>query len=423
MPPFSLHKLLSMNFKLKRQTILFLAFLTLSLGLMQVLTPLFLRTLIDGIIPSKDGLAIAHVLIIIGLNELLLVLGNSQLNRELDALEKIKIHELRKWMIEEAGKIKTKLLNPEAFYQSWSHDSRRLTYKKVKNPWYRIKDFVILTLLSFICLNISYLAGILIILISAITFAMVIGFVDRRGMGSKKLYSLADQEKKLFDDYLTPDQSLHSRVAKMPPLLAIAQEINDLQFDLSRERTAYQDINNAIRFMMMFTILGIGGYLYASDKLSMGSLWALLITMYRITPPIQSLVRWILQSSQDENLEERILDNMKTKEVFKKPSYYNRMVKMIETVLYAPAVKIVSVDSAIHEAELLDALELWKSYYSKKDQIEIISEWPKEMKSGIIYFILASPQSPFPQNCLVFTQQHHLPPLNEAGPEILTLNP
>ena len=70
-----------MNFKLKRQTILYLAFLTLSLGLMQVLTPLFLRTLIDGIIPSKDGLAIAHVLIIIGLNELLLVLGNSQLNR------------------------------------------------------------------------------------------------------------------------------------------------------------------------------------------------------------------------------------------------------------------------------------------------------------------------------------------------------
>jgi ABC-type multidrug transport system fused ATPase/permease subunit len=412
-----------MNFKIKKQTILYLALLTLCLGLMQVLTPLFLRTLIDGIIPSKDGMAIAHVLIIIGINELLLVLGNSQLNRELDALEKTKIHELRKWMIEEAGKIKSKLINPEAFYQSWSNDGRRLVYKKVKNPWYRIKDFVILTLLSFICLNISYLAGILIIIISVITFSIVIHYVDRRGMGSKKLYSLTDQEKKLFDDYLSPDQSIQTRIAKMTPLLAIAQEINDLQYEMSQERTAYQDINNGIRFIMMFTILGIGGYLYASDKLSMGSLWALLITMYRITPPIQSLIRWILQSSQDENLEERILDNMKTKDVFKKPSYYNRMVKIIETVLHAPTVKIVSVHSEINEAELLDALELWKSYYSKKDQIVISSDWPKQIQPGVIYFILASPQTPFPQNCLVFTKQTNLPPMNEAVPEILTLNP
>jgi ABC-type bacteriocin/lantibiotic exporter with double-glycine peptidase domain len=411
-----------MNFKIQKIQFLYLASLTLAIGIMQVMTPIFLRTLIDGVLPSKDGLAIAHVLMIIGMNELLLVAGNSLLNRELDLIEDLKIQELRKWMILEVSKLTSKLVNPSAFYQSWSVDSRRLVFKKVKNIWFRVKDFIVLSLLSFICMNISFLAGILIIGISTLTFIIVSHYSQRQGAGAKQLHALSVKEKMMFDEFIDSTQSLQLKTMKIDPLLMVVTEMDEIQSNFSKERTRYQDINNAVRFVMMFSILGIGGQLFATDKLSMGSLWALLITMYRITPPLQSLVKWILQTKGDENLEERILDNMKAKEGFKKPAYYNRMVKILEKAIKTPSRIIVQTESTIKNSELLDALELWRSFYSKKQEVEICHEWPLEIKSGILYMMVSEPKLPLPESCVVFTDQKKLASEIEASAEILTLS-
>jgi len=388
---------------------------------MQVLTPLFLRTLIDGVLPSKDGLAIAHVLLIIGVNELFLVLGNALLNRQLDVLENLKVQEIRDWMIHEMTKLSSKVKNAEAFYQSWSNESRRLANKKMKNPWYRIKDFIILLLLSVICLNISYLAGFLVLGISAITFILVTVYQTRQGSDFKQLHQLAPREKKLFDDVVTHDQSLQLKEAKIQALLEIGQEMNELQFNISKERTRYQDINNSIRFIMMFSILGVGGYLFATGKLSMGSLWALLITMYRITPPLQSLIRWILQAKSDENLEDRISENMKTKEGFQKPAYYNRLVKILDKAIKKPGKRIVVIDASIEEGTLLDSLELWRSFYSKKDQVEILDGWPEDTSEEKLFLLVTEPQEGLPPSSVIFTRKNTLAS-NDTSAEILNLN-
>lgn len=379
---------------------------------MQVLTPILLRTLIDGIFPSKDGSAIAAVLIIIGLNELFLLLGNSLLNRELDKLENQRVQDIRKWMMEQIGKFSVQLRGPEEFYESWKNESRRLAYRNVKNIWYRAKDFIILILLSFICLNISYLAGGLVLIIALLSFAMVFVFKDRQGADFKLLNQIGPQEKEIFNQLINPDQPLKNKELTIATLMELGHQTDELQFRITQQRTLNQDLNNGIRFVLMFSILGVGGYLFATEKLSMGSLWALLITMYRITPSLQGTIRWILQSNSDENLEERILNNMKTKEGFQKPAYYNRLVKVLNKAIKSPGKRLVLVDPSIEDSSLLDSLELWKSFYSKKDSVVISRQWPESPRDEkFMYLLVTHPLPDLPASCVIFTREN-APDLN-----------
>lgn len=397
-----------MNFKLSFNERFFLGTITGCIGLMQVLTPLYLRTLVDGILPSKDGAAIAWVLIIIGVNEILLVLANSTLNRRLDELEQQYTQSFRTWMLKEVTKLTSALAQPEGFYQSWTQDAKRLVYKKIKNPWFRSKDFVVLFLLSLICLNISFLAGLLIILIAALSLALVKFHQEDQATDTRQLHQLMPQEKNLFDQFIRADLAGKEKLSFELSLLSA--QVNETQHRITQQRTGFQDINNLIRFVMMFSILGVGGYLFASEKLSMGSLWAMLITMYRITPPLQSLVRWILQARADENLEARILENMHSKETFKKPAYYNRLVKLIEKSLKTPARKMIVLDEAIDPEEIRHCLLLWLSFYSAKDKVEVCPEDQFGTDEEKLYLLVGKPKTEGPKSCLVFAHQGDLSP-------------
>lgn len=410
-----------MNFKIHKKEFLFLASLTLAIGFMQVLTPLFLRTLIDGVLPSKDGHAIAVVLLIIASNELLLVVGNSLLNKKLDELEKSKISSLRRWMLEDVLKLTAKIRDPESFYQSWSVDVKRLVYKKIKNPWYRTKDFIILTLLTLICLNISYLAGALVLVIAFISMVFVLVFQEKQGKLYRELYSLTPVERRLFDEIVQQEVPFENKQIKLSELQNIGQEVSELQFAISKEQTRNQDLNNVIRFLLMFSILGMGGYLFSTDKLTMGSLWALLITMYRITPSLQSIIRWILQAKSDKNLEGRIVENMRTKESFKKPPYYNRLVKILEKAIKNPSQKIILVDSEIDLQELKNSLVLWRSFYSKKENVIMVEEKNSEWEDSNLYLAFEMIEGPLPIMILIFMDPNQISGQIELATETLTL--
>lgn len=411
-----------MNFNLPRKEITFLSLLTVSIGLMQVLTPVLLRTLIDGILPSKDGKAIASVLIIIGLNELLLIAGNSFLNKELDEVEKNKTEELRNWMLDESSKLTNKIKDPEAFYQVWGQDTKKLIYKKFKNRWFRVKDLIVLCLLTIICLNISYLAGFLILFIAGLSFTMVTYFQKRQGADIKEYYSLLPKEKECFDDFIGKEAGLDAKPRKLRALKEIGTIINELQFSVSRERTRSQDINSVIRFCLMFSILGVGGYLFANEKLSMGSLWALLITMYRITPTLQNLIRWILQSKSDENLEERVFESLKTKVSFKKPAYYNRLVKILEKSIQEPSQRVVRMEQTLNEQELKNSLFLWLSFYSKKDDIVLVETQPEVWQDDKLYFAVRELGVPLPKTFIFFCGKDYILPEDLKELEVTKLD-
>lgn len=391
-----------MNFKLERNDIIYLVLVTFGLGVMQVTTPLFLRTLIDGIIPSRDGATITLILGILGANELLLIFSNGALNRQLDNIERRTLEKNRDWMLAEVTKPNQEVKDPDIFYQAWTSHIKQLVYKKIKNPWYRTKDFVVLILLTFICINISYLAGFLVILIAIISLITVKYFQENQGSSGRQLHIKSQEEKKLFNEVLVLSSS--EKVEKIIALKSLTAEVNDLQFKLAKERSSYQDINNLIRFTIMFSILGAGGFLYATGKLSMGSLWALLITMYRITPSLQSIMRWFIQTRSDDNLEDRVWEGLKTKTSFKKPEFYNRMVKIVERYLQIPGPKWVKVHSSLSNSDLVKSLELWKSFFSKKDQIEIIFEDPEAWDSTKTYIFIGDYEGQPKDNLLVFSQ-------------------
>lgn len=389
-----------MHFKLKARQIALLILTTVSIGVMQVLTPLYLRSLIDGILPGKDLHAIIIVLIVIGLNELLMIITNSFQNRYLDRLETTSLTNLRQWMLSEATKPHVKLKNPEEFYSVWSNDTKRAAYKKIKIPWFRTKETVVLCMLSIICLNISYLAGLLILLVCLISF--VVASTTKQGQGSvyHQLNQKHIEEKKYFQD-VTSGQSSSEKVEL---LKETSSEINDLQFLFSRERTSGQDIGNSIRFTMTFSILSLGGYLYSTDAITMGTLWALLITMYRVVSPIQSLTRWLLQSKSDERAEEKIYQSLKNIEQNKKPAYYNRLVKLIEKSLGRRSVKLVVIDKNIPLPELKQTIEAWASFYSKKEEIVISDSKLEELSDDHFYFLFAQ-QDIYPKSATLFS--HH----------------
>lgn len=404
-----------MNFKIKRSEFLFLALIVFLLGCMQVLTPLFMRTLIDGIMPSKDRTATMYVLLIIGINEILLVVGNSLFSRELDGIEKHKLSELRNWMFEEGFKLSTRIKNAEAFYSSWSNDTGQLVYKEIKNKWYRVKDFTVLILLSFICVNISPLAGILIIVITSLSFVLVKLSQEKQNSDIRMLYQRGPEEKELFNQIVNGEFTKeNTREIKLERLKVLSQEVTQIKSSVAAQRTKFQDINNTLRFVMMFSIISFGGYLFTNDLLTMGSLWTLLITMYRIIPPAQSIVRWLLQTRSEENLEDRILRNIKNTETFNKPAYYNRMVKVIENFLKEPGLTWVQTDSSINADELLQSAEIWRSFYSQKDNILITKEVPEVWLENKIYFLIGAIDMTPPYHCIIFSTR-------EVSPELKTL--
>lgn len=383
-----------MNFSFKSIELAFLFLTTLAIGVMQVLTPLFLRALIDGVLPSKDVYAISAVVMILGVNELFLVLSNSLLNRELDRIEIQKLRDLRQWMLSLGLKNSVKLVNPDSFYHSLSGDTKKLVYKKIKNPWYRGKDFIVLFLLSFICLSISDLAGYLVLTLMAVTFFVSYIYKTKQGNNSKDFYSIADQEKKIFDKLTNSQLSLADREDILFSMQSLSEENVNVQKNLSKTRSQQVDITNLIRFFIMFSILSLGGYLITANRLSMGSLWALLITMYRVSPPLQSIARWLLQKKSDDNLEDRIADSMKVKEIFIKPKYYNRLTKILESTIRDGKSQIVVVDKTIELSELYNSLEYWKKFFSQSDRLDIHSKWPHHLASDRIHFVLDAPKEP-----------------------------
>lgn len=389
-----------MHFKFKLHQIAFLLFVTVALGIMQVLTPLYLRALIDGVLPGKDLHAITIVLVVIALNEFLMILTSSFLNRYLDGLETVSVSKLRAWMLAEVTKPHTKLKNADEFYSVWSNDTKRAGYKKIKIPWFRTKEIVVLGMLSLICLNISYLAGLLILLICLISFI----YASQSKLGQGSTYHHLNQrhldEKNLFQIVSSGKASSQ----ELDKLKQTAEEINELQFQFSRERSSGQDFGNSIRFTMTFSILGLGGYLYATDAITMGTLWALLITMYRVINPIQSLSRWLLQSRSDERVEDKIYQSVRNVETNKKPPFYNRLVKLIEKSLSRRAVKLVVVDKSISLEELKQAVENWASFYSKKEEIIISDKKIEELSDDFFYFLFV-PQDQYPKSATVFSHQ------------------
>jgi ABC-type protease/lipase transport system fused ATPase/permease subunit len=390
-----------MNFRLSRQETIFLALLTLAIGLIQVITPLLLRTLVDGILPSKDGQAIFYVTSIVVINEFLLVLGNSQLNRTLDEIERLKLQNFKGWMLSEVSLPGLNLRNADQFFDSWTQDSKRIIYKKFKNPWLRIKDFIILCLLSIICLNISSLAGLLILSVSGISMSMVLIYQSKQGKEFKELSNLQQEERKIFSIVFHTSNGLEEKENNIQELLSVSQRVNQIQAKLTGQKTQHQDMNNFIRFLMMGTILGVGGYLFSREKISMGSLWALLITMYRMTPPLQSLIRWLLQVKTEENIEERIATSMKTAESFKKPKYYNRLVKTIEKFLQEEKQLIVILPKGVRYTEVKDALIFWRNYYKGRDRIQVL-EHIQDQESNKIKFILGPVVEVIPEKSMLF---------------------
>ena len=291
-----------MNFKLSKKSFILLSLLTLGIGILQILTPILMRVFVDGILPGKDLVAIASVVILIGANELFLLLGSSALNRTLDDHENEHLVSIRRWMLDEVNRPGKVLKNPEVFFHSWSNEARRLTYKKIKNQWFRTKDLVVLFLLTLICLNISYLAGIMVLIIAAASFILIKFHQENQSADVARLHQLEPQERKLFFQTIEARNEEKSRLTT--ELIELSNELNQVQHQIAQERSRFQDINGSIRFILMFSILSVGGYLFSREQVSMGSIWALILTMYRITPPLQSLARWTFQSRQDDNFED-----------------------------------------------------------------------------------------------------------------------
>lgn len=395
--------------------LLFRILSTINICIATVVTPLLVRSLIDGIIPTKDMKAIAITLIILGVSEVLNILLQFYMNLHLDAVESFELSKKKEELIELIYNSYKFQIDQNKFLDFWNSDLQRSVYLKFKNPWYRLKDGLMILLLALICLNISYLAGFVVIFIFALNLGMVYFSQKAQSRLFTKTVSARDQERSLLLHTMTHIEEMkdHNQWSDIGlNLLQQLKELTELKTHQSHQRSKDQRQNGFIKLSLIFGILAVGGILFAQDKFSMGNLWALMITIYRINGPIQNYCRWILNVKSEGLLQIRVSDMWKqiAQNEFNKPDYFNRLSKILDDVVNKKKRACVQLEDDSLIPLVKEAIRFWKSRSGKKDEIYILEDSDKgNYESKIVIRFCHQPLNPSDQLVLAlnFKSEYH----------------
>ena len=361
---------------------------TVTICFATVATPLLVRSLIDGIIPTKDLGVIGWTLAILALTEIFNILVQFQLNNDLDKEETITLSTTRSGLIQKIFERHKLGVDQHKFIDFWSGDLPKYIYQKHKAPWFRLKDGLMILLLSLICINISYLAGLIVLGLFVVVLINTALSHKDQGIIFSKTLNLREKERVFFnyiiEKYdeikdLNRFENYDKNVKKM------LDEMVEGKLAQSHQRSLHQRINSLVRFFMIFGVLSVGSILYAQNELSMGSLWSLIITIYRLNGPLQNYSRWIMSIGSEASLAgrvEKFFTAVSTQGI-EKPKYFNKISKVLDDTVNLKGRYLVVFASEYPEEEIKEAVRFWKSRSSKKESIFILSAGQDIVKGSI----------------------------------------
>lgn len=262
-------------------------------AIVYVVNPIIVRSLLDGFMPTQDRSALGFGVATLAVFELCGLLCAFLMRRSLDLQVHNYVFRTRMKTIEHVT-IKRRAVDKNSLQLAMSVTIPSLGNQLIRYPWQMTRDVVLATLVSVVALSINYRCAFAILAMVVLHFVLAV-FVRN----TSRIAAAVTREA---------ETSLLNRwVARLPVLWDRGQgnaEVSLLKTDLAtvhesllkrdRLRSKLDDLGRAIRTLAVIVTLGIALEGVSDGSVTNGTLWALLILIYRLNQPIVSLLRGLL---------------------------------------------------------------------------------------------------------------------------------
>ena len=273
-----------------------------------ILTPVLLKSVIDGFFVAMDESAIRFALAVIAAVELSAVASSAVFRRTLDSVCDRISRELK---IRVVSKLSTsaRSLDWHDFELFWGRDMRALTHFDVRVRWMRYQDVVVMCMMSFVAISMSHLAGALIAALFILQAASAFLAKKRWGSSVAAQKEAEHRELRVVRAWLDQRRSSIDRGltdSRREAVLAESFRAADLTLHSDGVRSAVEESHRLIKGLGIIGVISFGVLFKEEGIFSVGALWALALVMFRITGPSQNIAKWLVLEGQTERAHARL---------------------------------------------------------------------------------------------------------------------
>jgi hypothetical protein len=262
-------------------------------AIVYVVNPIIVRSLLDGFMPTQDRAALGFGVATLGIFELCGLLCAFLMRRSLDMQVSNYVFRTRMKTIEHVT-IKRRTVDKNSLQLAMSVTIPSLGNQLIRYPWQMARDVVLATLVSIVALSINYRCAF------AILALVVLHFVVAIFMRNTSRISTAvtrEAETSLLNRWVMRLPVLWDRGqgnSETELLKADLAAVHESLLNKDRLRSKLDDLGRAIRTLAVVATLWIALDGVSDGSVTNGTLWALLILIFRLNQPIVSLLRGIL---------------------------------------------------------------------------------------------------------------------------------
>ena len=278
----------------------FLLITAVILSINYLSTPLLVRSLVDGILPSKDinGISIFCSFIIV--NEFIGLVSNWSFNRCLNNIL-IKAIEYIKSNLFQIICRNPSQTNLENLTKIWEKEIFSFCNFEYKRIWLLKRDFITLTLLALTAAYIHYTAGLMILSVSILIVGLT--WVLKKNDQSEYVdFGRLDHAEKECVRDLYHKSKMYFKLGRdeqaSEELWPYLGALNETRFKTLKNLEIKDFLKRSIRTLMVISIILVSYFNLNDPNWSSGTVWALLILMYRVTGPLQNVLGLFFQSDR-----------------------------------------------------------------------------------------------------------------------------
>ena len=279
-----------------------------------VMTPVIVRSLVDGFLPTRDITAIQIGISVLVALELAAVLSSYTIGKILDDLTHGFILKTKNCILDRLTNAYNSL-DAANFQRFWAQDINRLANHLIRYRWQRYRDTVLIILLTLVSVSISYKAGI--VVASIILVEVLLHFwKSQKSTHSIGQLKQREHEESLFVvDWINKlNRSIDTGQAghENQHFKSMIQGSSEAAYSTSRFYTSLNETQRLVRVLGILGVLFVASLEFNNPDWSSGALWALLIVIFRLIRPIESMAHWVFTERQFSFLEARwrnLIDN------------------------------------------------------------------------------------------------------------------
>jgi ABC-type multidrug transport system fused ATPase/permease subunit len=358
-------------------------------GLSYLLTPVIIRTIADGVIPTKDLNALAFLMVTVVLVE---VFGTGSTFLFKETIERNTRESIRKMKTDILTKVSERraFLNSTHLSKLIQKDVSELNHYLLRQKWLDYQDGFLVLLLMSAAVIINFRFGFLISLIILLNQLVHIGIysVSKAKINQSTFFD-ADEHSVLQNWIRNLTRFWDRREAreKLEPVLVSMEKIVEKGLELSR----LQSLGDAITRGSKMVAVALAILVMCSEpgaSQTAGTIFALVVIVYRITGPMGRLGRAALSGQRGFSSHTKIrllleeLDTPPNYEIAKNKSCFSELSKI--KLRGGPALYLC--EPRLTE-KLLDVMRSWEMLFFKNERFIFSTNDEKTSKPGIDLYI------------------------------------